>query len=763
MKSIKKLKSLFLWEHFVGFWRFLHDPPKKYQSLKCLSAKITIRLKYDHFLDLYKKNLLPNNITILDYFKEALSQQSSLKNKRAYIKRFLEKDKECLQDLSDLDKVLFFDLLIDNDLGHTSFFCKLFIEFGIPTIEDIQSIDLIDKLLTNWMNVKLKLFHLEFARKLIVFLSEINEANFDLLDDQKCLILLKINQKLRVLKLILPFGAQETKFLDKVEARLIELQTMENLTEDPEILSEMVGTFAFLGYSIKSQDLLEYFEKNLVKDFKRMNSKQIHNTLSFMLLTKQKQYLNLFYMQYLKGTSFHLQEYFNRILNIKKFELNFFKNLGMVATRFFLSSYQVFEPNYVKTFHFDIFHLGDLYYRFGSIESYNMSNLMVILRKHIISRLKYLYEYKFRKNINMEYKLHEFWIKILQYYDCQFEKKYFYILDENESKLIFEMALNYTILNLKYFYLEDLMLLYSLIEKFHLSTHKNKQFEQEKIELIKYFIDEKCCNFLKNRDIQCFYVYNQPKALLYAVKQGVNLEKKDMIENVTLIQILTDFLPHFSEYDEIFIKEFVEVIEIMNKNQKAHDLLKILIVKIIDEKIDEKFFIKNFDTLSKSLLIFLEFYCNLQKYERIHPGHFEKTMLKIASSINLLIRKLLFIDADMIDENKILTILRILKVIEEKYLKSNRSISKEFETLSKFCFRFVSDRHSQFSYVGLENILEAAFNLEASSQKFDDGSGLYDKFLIEELDPYLEDKWKKFSEKFRNYWNELKIKNSEKS
>lgn len=763
MKSIKKIKNLFLWEHFVEFWKFLHDPPKKYQNFKCLSAKITIRLQYDQFLDLYKKDLLPNNISLLDYFKEALSQQISKKNKKAYINHFLKHDKECLEELSDLDKVLFFDLLIDNDLGHTFFFCKLFIEYGIPTIEDIQSIDLIDKFLTSWMNVKLKFFHLEFSRKLIVFLLEINEANMDLLDDQKCLILLKINQKLRVLNLILPFGAQETKFLDKIEARLVELQAMENLTDDPEILSELLGIFAYLGYSVKNQDLLDYFEKILVKNFKTMNSKQIHNTLSFMLLTKQKQFLNLFYMQYLKGTSFHLQEYFNRILNIKKFELNFFKNLAMVASRFFLSSYQVFEPHYVKTFHFDIFHLGDLYYRFGTIESYNMSNLMVILRKHIISRLKYLYEYKFRKNINMEYKLHEFWIKILQYYDCQLSKKYFYILDENEPKLIFGMALNYTILNLKYFDLENLMLLYSLIGKFQLSPHKNKQIEQEKIELIKYFIDEKCISFLKNRDIQSFYVYNQPKVLLYAVKQGVNLEKKEMIESVTLIQILTDFLPHFNEYDDVFIKNFVELMEIINENPKQHDLMKILIIKIIDEKIDEKYFIKNFETLSTSLLIFLEFYCNLQKYERIHPGHFEKTLLKIASSINLLIRKLLFLDAAVIDENKIIIILRILNVIEEKYLKSNHSIAKEFETLTKFCFRFISDRHNKFSYEGLEKIVETAFNLQASSQKFDDGSGLYDKFLMEEIDPYLEEKWKKFSEKFRNYWNEIKIKSSEKS
>lgn len=767
MSLLEKLKNLLLLNHFIEFCNYLQiKPSNKYHSFKEIYPKVVIRMKYDKFLDAYKKSLLPNDVSLLDYLNFSLCRETLRVNKKKFLEEFLTKDKNCLENFSDLEKVYFFDLLLDHKFGNSAFFYKTFCEIGIPTIEETQVINLINKLLSGWIDHELKLFHLDFAKKIISFLSEIIDTNFDLLDDNHCIILLEINEKLRKLKLIPPFGSNESKYLDKIETRLVELQSLGNLTNDPEFLSQIMGLFGNLGYIVKNEDLLDYFENTMAKNFKTLNSFQIHKTLIFMLNVyannpKQKQFLDVFYLQYLKGTQFHLKEYFNRILKIKKFEINFFKNLGLVFSRFFLLSNEIFEPKYFKTVHFDIFHLGDLYYRFGLIDSFNMSNLMVVMRKHIITRIQYVYEYKIRKNINMEYKLHDFWIKILKYYDHQLDKKYYYIFDEIEPTLIFNMALNYSLMNVKYFALEDLMLLYDVMKKFRFSNHHHKKLEDNKIFLLKFFLDERCANLLNNNQIQKFYIQNAPSVLLNSLEQALELEKQNMIDIKTIMSILKETISYLKEYDDYCILKFVQLLETINRNLKDHDFMKTIIEKLISEKIEEVYFIKDFPILSTTLKLFFDFYFTVRKFEKIHPGHFENLLSKLSSSINLLVRKLLFIDADMIDEERLISLLSILKIIEENYLKFNHSISKEFETLSKFCLRFISDRHHKFSYGKLETIIKSAFNLEISSQKFDDGSGLYNKNLIQELDPYIEEKWQKLSEEFRNYWNDLKMKYSE--
>jgi len=730
----------------------------RYQALNELSPKVIMSLNPDKFLSLYKKNSLSKS-KFLEFLDFSLSER---KSKKHCILKLFEKEKEILKSFDDEEKIQFFNILLNHNFASSKNFQDLFFEIGLNEFEDIDSIKLVDKFLSELMKKPRKIFETSLADFLIPFLMENIENNMDLLDDKLCLTLLEINQKLRLMNLILAEGSLETKYLLKIENRFIELLNLQNISEEPEFLSKVMYSFGKLNYAVQNENLVDYFESKLLINFKTLTAQQIYRTLLFLLAynskkgMNQKQFLDLFYIKYMYGTNFYLKEYLNRIMHIKKFEINFFKNLGMIFTRFFMSSHRIFEPRYIKTFHFDIFQLGELFNFFGKIESYNLSNIMIVLRKHIIQRLQIIYEYKLRKNINMEYKLHEFWMSIFEYFDFHLEKNEF-ILEEVESSLLYNMSLDYAILNWKTFQLEDMILLYEIIEK---RKFKSKSYEAKKLGILESFLDEKCCDFIKDQLLQKYYVPHKPLVMVKALEQGMRLMKKEMMQVSIIGEIINEMLSHLKSYDDnIIVLKMIKIIEGISLQEGSLQLTQNLIEKIMKENVVETFLIKDFEILSTTLRLFLDFYCvRVQKYEKIFPGQFLGFLETLGHSINLLIRKLFFLDSEIFDENNLTTMLIILKVIEDQYLKYQHAIAKEIETLSKFSFRFIADRHNKFSYPGLEKLLNAAFQLNSSLNQFDDGSGLYDKTLLEELDPYIEDHWKKFSEDFRNEWNELKIK-----
>ena len=752
MKNIlEKFKGFFFINTFIEFSSSFKSKPR-YRALEDLSSKVFIRLDYEDFLNLQKKNS-SLKIPIIDYLNYSLQNITSSTKKTIYITEFLKKDKELLKSFSDEEKLKFFYFLLDQNLGSTEFFFKIFCEFALKELEDVNSIGFIDKFLSNLLKKQIKFYHLPLSEKIVQFLLEIMENNMDLLDDKKLLILLQINLKLRFSNLILINGSLEHKFLNKIEDRFTELLQLENLNENPDFLSQVMFFLAKLNYSIKNQNLVDFFEKNLFLQFKSLNAIEIYRTLLFLLSynakngMKQKQFLDVFYIKYMHGTKFYLKEYLTRMLNIKKFELNFFKNLAMIFTRFFLSYFRVMEPRYLKDFHFDLFQLGDLLNSFGRVETFNLSNIMIVLKKHILQRLQFIYEYKLRKNVNMEYKIHGFWVQILEYFEFQLRANNEYILKETESALLFEMAINYSILNSKKFEFEELIVFYGIFEK-------AKIFEK-KLSILKVFIDEKCAECIKDPLKQSFYIINNPMIMTKALEQGLRLQRKNMIELPIIVNIMKQMLDYLKNFDNDILLKFLQLIEMVNLKEGSFEFSKEIMLKMIQGNNVETFFIKDFEILLSSLRLLLEFFCD--QVIKNHQIHFFE---KMSQSINLLLRKLLFIDSKLINENSLGRILLILKTVEEKYLKLQHGMAKEFESLSKFCLRYIADKHKKFSYVGLEKVLRAAFQMNATLNKFDDGSGLYEKTLMQEMDTYLEDNWRWLSEGFRNEWNELKIKHS---
>ena len=757
-KILEKLRGFFFLNTISELAHHLKNKPK-YQALQNLSPKIIIRLDCDDFLALNKKNTI-NHVSFLDYLNFSFLSIPSVKKKLNFVMEIMKKDTEVLKRLSDDDKLRFFHVLLDHNLGNTYVFYKLFNE-EVLNLENIESIQLIDRFLSNLMINKLKIFHLKLTNPIIQFLFEIIENNMDLLDDKMCLVLLQINLKLRVLNLILANDTLEQKYLNQIETRLHDLLISDNLSNEPDFLSEVMFYFAKLSYLIKHQNLVDYFENNLLIRFQHLNASQTYRTLIFFLSynskndIKKKKFLDIFYIKYMRGTSFYFKEYLNRVMNIKKLEFNIFKNLGLIFTRFFLSSIRTSQPKYLKDFHFDLFQLGDLINFCGKEESFNLSNIMIILRKHIFQKVKYMYEYKFRKNMNMEYKLHDFWIKILEFYDFQLES-YSHIIDDPEATLLLNMAVHYSILNLKRFHLDELIILYGVIDKRISCT--TISIEAKKLAILKIFADQKCLEYLKDKLIPKFYIINQPMIMTKALEQGLRLYENKMIDLNIIIDYLKEMIENLKNYENDIIINILKLVEKINLKVEAFEKCKELIEELIDENI-VTLLIKNLDILLTSLKLFLDFYCyNLQKYGQILPGQCINLVEKMSQSLNLLIRKLLFIDSDQINENCLTTFLMILKLIEEKYIKVQHSIAKEFETLSKFCLRFIADRYKKFSYEGLEKILKAAFQMKAALEKFDDGSGLYDKTLIQEIDPYIEDNLRRFSDDFRKEWKKLKIR-----
>ena len=365
-------------------------------------------------------------------------------------------------------------------------------------------------------------------------------------------------------------------------------------------------------------------------------------------------------------------------------------------TRFVLSSQRIFEPKYIKTFHFDIFQLGELFNLLGRIESFNMSNIMIVMRKHIIERLQFLYEYKLRKNINMEYQLHDFWINIFGYFESHLDEDEL-LLNNVENDLLYNMALDYAILNWKIFQIEELILLYEVIEK---RKYRSKNIESKKLAILQSFIDEQCAMFIKDKNIQKFYVPHRPLVMIKALEQGMRLLKKDMMEVTIVGGIIDEMLNKIKTYDDKrIVFKMIKIIDEISLMEGSLQLTQNLIEKIIKENVVETFLIKDFEILSTTLRLFLDFYCvRIQKYEQLFPGQFVSFLELLSQSINLLIRKLFFIDTEIYNENTLTTMLLILKVIEDQYLKFQHAIVKEFETLSKFSFRFLADRHNKFSF-----------------------------------------------------------------
>lgn len=549
--------------------------------------------------------------------------------------------------------------------------------------------------------------------------------------------LFNMNDILLILRFLSSLKKNFFLFLEEIiillENRTWNLIKLDLFNKNTRILSKLIKSFHSLDYKVKNKEFYEFFESEILKDMKRIKVNLMINFLFFFQKNKFENYASSTFLQNFKN--YYLQEgRLSKILKIKNrlknlnFSNNFRKNLTVLAQRLFLTRIIRTEPRYVleKKFNFvQTLKILAIFKNFKEEKEFTQ-----IVAKNLYENLVIYYDDKIQKNIKSEKKMEKFFrIMINEIFsmpininDERNNENTDYFLQTHEGRIFFEMTLNFWILNINNCTIQDIFQILIICSRKTLAENTLR----EKINLLMNMAELRAANFFKKTKALNFYSENDPLFILRLISINKNIFPEEKRKEALMKMIIN--LPQYT------IEKRKKTLSILSNLIPLLSLSSLLIY-VSGEIIND---VNDFENLLEFINLISELF-------------YLETTPNLIHCQSILLEKLINLDFqqkfNFVYISKIL--MGLISIQKSNVLKKNDQIFPLYLKIQKFSFRFIADHYEKLDIKIFQEIMLLCFKLEEFEERFDDGSELYKKNILDETKSFVEKSWNMMDEKFR--------------